>query len=62
MAELLAFLNMDWEQRINKLKSMSKAKRKSYMNRVVSSAEAFPFVLDDADAEDLLNFVIWLTS
>ena len=61
-ARLAEFLDMDWDERADLLRSMPKRKRKGYMQAVVRAAEIQSHMLEIHEAEDLHDFVLWLVS
>ena len=61
-ARLAEFIDMDWEDRADLLRSMPKSKRKGYMQSVVRAAEIQSYMLEIHEVEDLHDFVLWLVS
>ena len=62
-ARLAEFLDMDWDERIDLLKSLaSNAARKTYMQKIAKLAEIQSNMLETHEAEDLHDFVLWLVS
>lgn len=60
--EMRAFMDMDWEERVEELQPLAPADRKTKMQRIVKNLQRYNEDYSVEELEDFHSFVFWLTT